>query len=216
MSGEAKGHSTQIQSCIDRLHGGDRSALGDLLGHASERLTKLTRKMLRDFPGVHRREQTDDVLQNAILRLCRALGEVHPPTVADFFRLAAVQIRRELIDMCRHYGGRGSQGSGGRRAGHTHKAAGGSTGETSAAAAGPQAVDTTHDPERLAAWTELHEKVDALPAEERETFDLLFYQGLSQAEAAGVLRVSVRTVKRRWVAARIRLAESLEGEMPGL
>ena len=45
-------------------------------------------------------------------------------------------------------------------------------------------ADTTHDPDRLAAWTDFHREVEALPAEEREVFDLLFYQGLSQAEAA--------------------------------
>ena len=35
----------------------------------------------------------------------RALGEVRPPTAADFFRLAAVQIRRELLDLARRYSG---------------------------------------------------------------------------------------------------------------
>ncbi len=98
-------HSTQIQGCIDRMRSGDASARDELLAHAADRLTRLTRKMLRDFPGVHRWEQTDDVLQNAALRLCRALGEVQPPTAADFFRLAAAQIRRELLDLARRYSG---------------------------------------------------------------------------------------------------------------
>ena len=82
-------HSTQIRRCIDRLRAGDATARDELLAHASHRLTRLTRKMLRDFPRVHRWEQTDDVFQNAAVRLCRALGEVQPATVADFFRLAA-------------------------------------------------------------------------------------------------------------------------------
>ena len=68
--------STQIQRCIDRLRSGDATARDELLAHAVDRLTRLTRKMLRDFPGVHRWEETDDVLQNAVLRLCRALEEV--------------------------------------------------------------------------------------------------------------------------------------------
>src|SRR5271169_220723 len=107
-------HSTQIRLCIDRLRSGDRSARDELLGHASERLMRLTRKMLRDFPGVHRWEQTDDVLQNASLRLCRALGAVQPATAADFFRLAATQIRRELFDLARRY--KGAQGHGANHA----------------------------------------------------------------------------------------------------
>jgi DNA-directed RNA polymerase specialized sigma24 family protein len=67
-------HSTQIQRCMDRLRAGDVSARDELLARASARLTRLTRKMLRDFPGVHRWEETDDVLQNAVVRLCRALA----------------------------------------------------------------------------------------------------------------------------------------------
>ena len=55
-------------------------------------------------------------------------------------------------------------------------------------------------PLRLAAWTELHEQVEALPPEEREAFDLLYYQDLPQAEAAQVLGVSLATLKRRWLA----------------
>jgi DNA-directed RNA polymerase specialized sigma24 family protein len=55
-----------------------------------------------------------------------------------------------------------------------------------------------------------------LPPIEREAFDLLFYQELSQAEAAAVLAVSVRTIKRRWQSARLRLVQNLGGKMPGL
>ena len=36
----------------------------------AERLTRLTHNMLKDYPGVHRWEETDDILQNATLRLC--------------------------------------------------------------------------------------------------------------------------------------------------
>jgi RNA polymerase sigma-70 factor (ECF subfamily) len=77
------------------------------------------------------------------------------------------------------------------------------------------AADESQEPSRLAAWTEFHAQTEALPEEEREVFDLLWYQGLPQAEAAGLLGVSERTVKRRWQAARLRLHEALRGEPPG-
>jgi RNA polymerase sigma-70 factor (ECF subfamily) len=92
----------QIQGWVDRLRAGDESARGELLNCACERLTRLTRKMLKSFPRLKRWEQTDDVFQNAALRLHRALGEVRPPTAADFFRLAALNIRRELLDLAKH------------------------------------------------------------------------------------------------------------------
>jgi RNA polymerase sigma factor (sigma-70 family) len=200
-------HSSQIQSCIDRLRSGDASAREELLAHAAERLRRLTRKMLRDFPGVHRWEETDDVLQNASLRLCRALAEVQPLTVADFFRLAAAQIRRELIDLARRYSG--TEGLGANHA----SVAGAATAPAVELALNP--TDDTHDPGRLAGWTDFHCEIGALPAEEREAFDLLFYQGLSQVQAATVLEVSERTIKRRWQSARLRLVRSLGAKLPG-
>jgi RNA polymerase sigma-70 factor (ECF subfamily) len=198
--------STQIQRCIDRLRSGDATARDELLAHAVDRLTRLTRKMLRDFPRVHRWEETDDVLQNAALRLCRALEEVQPATTADFFRLAAAQIRRELLDLARRYFG--PQGPG------AHQAS--VAGAGIEPSGGPNPEDTTRDPDRLAAWTDFHREVEALPGEEREVFDLLFYQGLSQAEAAAALDVSERTIKRRWQAARLYLSRTLGDKMPGL
>jgi RNA polymerase sigma-70 factor (ECF subfamily) len=199
---------TQLQDCIDRMRSGDAAARDELLAHAADRLTRLTRKMLRDFPGVHRWEQTDDVLQNAALRLCRALAEVQPPTVADFFHLAAALIRRELLDLARRYSGAHGLG--------THHASGAGTEESPMAGAVPSPLDTTHDPDHLALWTDFHRAVEALPPEERAAFDLVFYQGLPQAEAAAVLDVSERTIKRRWLAARMRVLESVGGQLPGL
>jgi RNA polymerase sigma factor (sigma-70 family) len=198
--------STQIQRCIDHLRTGDPRARDELLACASERLTRLTRRMLRDFPGVHRWEETDDVLQNALLRLYRALDEVRPPTVADLFRLAAAQVRRELIDLARHYSGACGLGANLVSPGHHAGAAG----------ASPDIPDTTRDPDRLAEWTDFHRAAGALEGEKREVFDLLFYQGLSQADAAALLGVSEATIKRRWRAARMRLVETLGKNLPGL
>ena len=138
-------HSTQIQRCIDRMRAGDAAAREDLLAHACDRLTRLTRKMLRDFPGVKRWEQTDDVRQNALLRLCRALEQVQPPTAGDFFRLSAALIRRELLDLARRYCGAAGRGARGRTVVGASAAPVG--------AAGIDSPETTHDPSRLATWT---------------------------------------------------------------
>src|SRR5262249_10094354 len=59
-------------------------------------------------------------------------------------------------------------------------------------------ADLSHEPCSLAQWTELHRQIEALPDDEREVVELLYYQGLSQAEASEVLHVSVRSVQRRW------------------
>jgi len=198
--------TAQIQGWIDRLRAGDESARKELLTCACQRLERLTRKMLRDFPRVKRWEETADVLQNAALRLLRTLQDVVPKDVREFFRLASLNIRRELLDLAKHYGGPEGQG-----AHHATWQPGDNT------RAGPDAwepADESADPTRLARWSEFHQKIETLPEDEREVFDLVWYQGLSQAEAAELLQVSERTIKRRWQSARLKLHELLQGESP--
>src|SRR5262245_29622623 len=111
---EGPNQTVQIQAWIDRLQAGDESARSELLNCACERLTRLTHKMLKTYPRVRRWEQTVDVLQKAAVRLYRTLSDVKPSTVKDFFRLAALNIRRELIDLARHH--YGPQGGGAHHA----------------------------------------------------------------------------------------------------
>ena len=66
-------------------------------------------------------------------------------------------------------------------------------------------------PDRLALWTEFHEQVNRLPEEQREVFDLIWYQGLSFTEAAAVLGVAARTVTRRWHSALLAVHDALDG-----
>ena len=47
--------------------------------------------------------------------------------------------------------------------------------------------------------------------EERQVFDLLWYQEMSQAEAAEILGIAVRTVKLRWMKARLQVQQALGG-----
>jgi RNA polymerase sigma-70 factor (ECF subfamily) len=203
---DASDSTTQIQLRLDRLRAGDESARDELLTIACERLRHLTHKMLRDYPGVRRWEQTDDILQNAALRLCRALKDVRPESVRSFLNLAAVQVRRELIDLARHYDG--PEGPG-----RHHQSQAGT--EDSGAAPGPLDTPTdTNDPARLAAWTEFHHTVEALPEAEREVFNLLWYQGLSQSEAATLLGVTERVAKHRWRSARLKIHRMLGGRLP--
>lgn len=200
-------HAAQLQGCIERLLAGDASARDELIQHSCERLRRLTRKMLKGFPRVKRLEESDDVFQNAMVRLLAALREITPPTVADFIRLAAAQVRRELLDLVRQYFG--PEGLGTHQRGPIP--AGGSA---SSLSPGWDQEDSTYDPERLALWTEFHRQVDALPEKDREVFDLLWYHGLTQPEAAELLHVALPTVKRRWLSARRRLRKVMKGEPP--
>jgi RNA polymerase sigma factor (sigma-70 family) len=200
-------HTILIEQYIAKLAAGDDTAREKLIQTACDRMMHITSKILRDFPDVHRWEQTLDVFQNASLRLYKALADVQPNDARHFYRLAALQIRRELIDLARHY--RGPEGMGAH-----HQSMPKQSDNNSAA---PQIADRgerTLDPQKLAEWMDFHEAINKLPEQEREVFDLVWYHGMSQQEAATVLKVDERTVRRRWREARLQLHDLLKGEMP--
>lgn len=151
---------------------------------------------MRTNQRVRRWTETDDVLQNSLIRLHRSLAEVRPESARQFYGLATTHIRRELIDLARkHFGAEG--------VGANHLTDGGIAAENKSNAA---------EPETIEAWAEFHEVVDDLPEPEREVVDLLWYEEMTQPEAAEVLGISLATLKRRWQSARIRLSEHLDGE----
>ena len=67
---------------------GDEAAIDELFIHSEERLRALTRKLLRDYPGVRHFEETDDVFQASTLRLLRSLKSVELIDDVHFFRHA--------------------------------------------------------------------------------------------------------------------------------
>jgi RNA polymerase sigma-70 factor (ECF subfamily) len=190
---------TGTTNLLYRLRGGDEQARGELISHACERLRRLASRILGDYPGVRRWEQTDDVLQNALVRLCRALETATPLTSLHFYNLAAQQIRWELNDLRRHY-----QGPQGHGANH-HTDGGGR------AADDPGGVYSRHavcrgEPSSAAEWAAFLKAVELLPEKQRAVVDLVWVQGMMQEEAAKSLAVSLRTVQRRLRAAKLSLA----------
>lgn len=200
---QAVGTDTQLQNLIDRRLTGDAAAHDALLYHTCDRLLRLTRKMFHSYPGLRRWEQTDDVFQNSMLRLHRALTEVRVESVRHFFNLAAVQVRRELLDLAKHHFGPEGAGANHHTDGQPADDEGGSL------------HDSAAEPGDLSAWSEFHAQVEKLPIDELEVVNLLYYEGLTQEEAAKVLGVSHRTLKRRWQSAKLKLHEVLNRDRAG-
>jgi len=197
--GVLAGHTTRLNGWLADMRRGDVTARNEVIAHACDRLRTLTHRMLRGFRRVRRWAETDDVLQNSLLRLHRALAEVQPETPRQFYALAAQQIRRELLDLARqHYGPEGI----------------GANHDTDSGIAAEKKTAPADEPHDLDGWTRFHEQVEKLSDEQREVFDLLWYEGLTQPEAATVLGVSLKTVKRRWQDARLFLFEAMKGEPP--
>ena len=199
----AVGNDTQLQNLIDRALAGNTSARESMLHHACDRLLRLTRKMFHGYPNLRRWEQTDDVFQNALVRLHWALAEVRVESVRHFFNLAAVQVRRELLDLAKHH--YGPEGGGANH--HTD--------EISPDDDGGSLHNRAEEPDDLSGWSEFHAHVESLSEDEQEIVNLLYYEGLTQEEAARVLGISHRTLKRRWQAAKLKLHEVLNCDRQG-
>jgi RNA polymerase sigma-70 factor (ECF subfamily) len=184
--------SAILQDCLDRWRSGDQAAAGDLLKMIIARLQKLSRRMLRSFPNVRGIADTDDVLQNSLLRLFRTLQRIKPTTTRDFFNLAAVHIRRELLDLAR---------SNRRKSTVPLDSAWNGKSES-----GEPLAPETSDADR---WVQFHKAVDRLPLEEREVVGLIFYHGWTQRRIAELFGVDERTIRRRWAAACARLKKMI-------
>jgi RNA polymerase sigma-70 factor (ECF subfamily) len=193
-------HTTLLRCWVDRLRDGDLSAREEMLRATYGRLERLARKMLRHFPTVGRWEETGDLLHNAVLRLLRALRDVDPASVRDFFGLAAEQMRRELLDLARHYRAQRI---------HSLRCAANSEGNDSGANLSDPPAET-EDYEELEKWCAFHEAVERLPGEEREVVGLIYYHGWNQSEVAEHLHLSKRSVQRHWSAALLKLHELLK------
>jgi RNA polymerase sigma factor (sigma-70 family) len=202
---------SRLQRCLATLgnssFGVSEAARDDLITLAAERMRSIAHRMLRGFPQVRRWEETDDVVQNAALRLHRALTTVVPRDEKHLISLAALQIRRELLDMARRFSTRDSFA----KNLDTNVVHGASKDIRHVDVA---AADCSESHDRIAVWTRFHEAIARLPDEERQVFDLVWYLGAEQEEIGRILGCSGRTVRRRWDATKQTLVQALKGEMP--
>jgi len=192
-----------LQGYLHRWRAGDVSALNALLQKVFHRLRHLAVRMLRGFPNIQPLIDSDDLLQNSILRFIRTLQSIQPATTRDFFNLAAVHMRRELIDLSRRASRRIATSSLNTWNNFVRDDHGRDESDI------PQPEEGMKD---FTLWVRFHELVDNLPVEEREVVGLIFYHGWTQQQVAELFQVSVRTIRRRWISACQRLRLRLRWE----
>ncbi len=191
----------QLQTLMDRLRRGDKAARREFLEQVCSRLRRLAAKiMYGSFPDLQSRHDVDSVVHETWLRLMQAIDKADPPTVADFFRLAAHKIRQVLLDMADR------QRKIDQR--ETFLSRGDSLGGSSR-----DPGNQTYDGARLAQWTEFHNRVGRLEELERTVFEMHYYLGLPQSEIATVLDLHPRKVSYLWIAATETLADELGGSI---
>ena len=171
-----------VQRYLDELAGDTppEQAVRALLDRAVGRLHQLCGALLhRSYPRLARPPlnlQADELLSAVVERLLKALREARPATVRQFFALANQHMRWELNEMARRL---------------DERPAAVELREGLVPAPASSASGLTPDSRRMLA------AIADLPEEEREAFDLVRIQGLSQADAGKVLGVSAGTVNRR-------------------
>jgi RNA polymerase sigma-70 factor (ECF subfamily) len=196
-------HTTAaVQQYLDELAGaaGTTAAepvVSSLLGRAVRRLHLLCATLLnRSYRRLTRPPlnlQAEEMLGAVVERLLKAMRRTRPRTVRGFFALANQHMRWELNDLARRL--------------------------DEQAAPVPAAEELLPGPESSASGISPNTRrmlraIDGLPDEEREVFSLVRVQGMTHAEVAAVVGVSVKTVQRRLNRGLVLLAESLSDLRP--
>jgi RNA polymerase sigma factor (sigma-70 family) len=194
-------HTTAIvQRYLEELAGDapTEPIIRALLDQAVRRLEQLCATLLhRGYPRLTRpplNVQSAEMLSAVVERLLKALKEARPANVRQFFALAGQHTRWELNDLA-------------RRLDTQPRLAELPDGVALPAASSESGL--TPNGRRMI------EAIDGLPEEEREAFDLVRIQGLTQTEAAEVLGVAPKTVKRRLDRGLRILTERLSDLHPG-
>lgn len=188
-------NSSTIQACLDEIKASQPGSHDKLLEACQLRLRLLIQAILVKYQRLTRWEAEDDILQNVLLRLDKALRALTIESTTDFLRLSAALIRRELIDLIRRHFGKHSQGN------HHQTPIDGNQYDS----------ELFEDKSGLNPFkeAELHELVNTLSDELRIVFELVHYHGMTQDEVANLLSISVRSVKRMWQQARLDLAKAI-------
>ena len=180
-------HTTDVvQRYLDDLAGirGDAPAepvIRALMASAVNRLQLLCGTLLfRSYPRLTRPPlnlQADEMLSAVVERLLKAMRQVRPQTVRQFFALANQHMRWELNDLARRLDERAPA----------------MELRDSVVPAPPESTGSQVSPNTR----RILDAIEHLPQEEREVFSLVRIQGMTQGEAADVLGVSPKTVQRR-------------------
>jgi RNA polymerase sigma-70 factor (ECF subfamily) len=189
-----------VQRYLDELAGNSPAEpiVRALLDRAVRRLHLLCATLLyRRYPRLAQPPlnlQAEELLGAVAERLLKAMRQIRPRSVREFFALANQHIRWELNDLA-------------RRLDEQPAAVELREGLVPA----PASTGSGLSPEGL----RMLRAIGELPDEEREAFDLVRVQGMTQAEAAGVLGVATKTVQRRLNRGLRLLAEQLADLWPG-
>ena len=169
----------------------------ELLARAVDRLHLLAARLLhRSYPRLTRGPLNlcpEELLSAVVERLLKAMRQVRPGTVRQFFALANQHMRWELNDLARRLDEQAP-------AAELRESFAGSPADSVGGDGGSQPSPNAR---------RILQAIEGLPEPEREVFGLVRIQGMTQPEAAEVLGVSAKTVQRRLNRGLVLLTEQL-------
>ncbi|MGC4033592.1 MAG: sigma-70 family RNA polymerase sigma factor [Tepidisphaeraceae bacterium] len=171
-----------------------------LLARSVDRLHMLCAGMLyKRYPRLAQGPvnlQSQDLLSAVIERLIKALRNIRPETVKQFFALANRHMRWELNELARQLDQRMA------------------TLELRDSFAVPAEKAPASEVPPSESAVRILQAIERLPEDEREVFGLVRIQGMTQAGAAEVLGISTKTAQRRLHRAVAMLVEELPDLQP--
>jgi RNA polymerase sigma-70 factor (ECF subfamily) len=173
--------------------------IGAVIDSSVSRLHLLCRTLLaRSYPRLAHPPlnlRPEELLSAVVDRLLHALREVRPTNVRQFFALANRHMRWELNDLARRLDK-----------------------ETAAVELNEAWVESpaSDDSELSPNAHRILDAVERLPDDEREAFDLIRIQNLTQPEAAEILGVSESTLRRRLLRGLLLLTQQLSDLDPSI
>ncbi len=193
-----------VQRYLDELLMVDGSAPAEpivraLLARSVNRLHLLCKTLLhQSYPRLTKGPlnlEADELLGAVVERLIKAMREVRPGNVRQFFALANQHIRWELNDLA-------------RRLDKCMPAAELTDSFAAIPSGAPSQSGVSASTQRIL------QAIDNLPEEEREVFNLVRIQGMTRAEAACVIGCAEKTVQRRLGRCLAHLTEALGDMLP--
>lgn len=182
---EAENTTAAIQRYLNELptptdNSATEPVVRALLDRSVRRLHRLCVSFLhKSYPRLTRPPLNlgaDELLSAVVERLLKAMREARPTNARQFFALASQHMRWELNEMARRLDNQPDVEE---------------LQEEFLPAPASSGSGLTPGAHRIL------EAIGQLPESEREAFELVRIQGMSQAEAAGVLGVSAATINRR-------------------
>ena len=170
--------SHAITALLDRWRLGGQDAANQLMELVYGELHRIAAREMRREHGEHTL-QTTAVVHEAYLRICRS-EPIDWKDRAHFYAVAAQQLRRVLVDHARRV--------------QSEKRGGGIIKAPLWDSDGP----AIYPDDRVLAVDQALGRLETLDPRAAKVVELRYFGGLSDAESAEVLRISVATLKRDW------------------